>query len=88
MKQERNAKCLCGSGLKYKKCCLLVEREKSQNAIIEWKERIKERAAQIQRNREIALDEMKANAKMPSTRGVDPVIMALALAAHGRSFRL
>ena len=34
MKQERNAKCNCGSGLKYKKCCFLTER-KAQELIIE-----------------------------------------------------
>lgn len=44
MKQERNAKCACGSGQKYKKCCLLTERENARLAEIEWKARMARRA--------------------------------------------
>jgi hypothetical protein len=87
MKQERNAKCACGSGVKYKKCCLLVERENARRAEIERRERMKQRAEEARRKREQHLDYLRANPETPNMRGMDPVMMALALAMQTRRFR-
>jgi len=38
MKIERNNLCPCGSGLKYKKCCLLKENEQEAKETQEWNE--------------------------------------------------
>lgn len=84
MKQERNAKCACGSGIKYKKCCLLVERENARLAEIERRERMKQRAEEARRKREQHLDYLKANPGTADMRGIDPVMMALALAIQTR----
>lgn len=81
MKQERNAKCACGSGIKYKKCCLLQERENARLAEIEWRERMKQRAEDARRKREQHLDYLRANPGAPDMRGMDPVMAALAMAA-------
>lgn len=61
--------------MKYKKCCLLVERENARLAEIERRERMKQRAEEARRKREQHLDYVKANP------GMDPVMMALAMAA-------
>ena len=37
-KVNRNAPCPCGSGKKYKKCCLLIEEAQKQKEIQEWHE--------------------------------------------------
>ena len=87
MKQERNAKCACGSGIKYKKCCLLVERENARLAEIEWRVRMKQRAEEARRKREQHLDYLRANPGTSDMRGMDPVMMTLALAMQTRRFR-
>ena len=87
MKQERNAQCACGSGKKYKKCCLLAERENARLAEIEWRERMKQRAEDARRKREQHLEYLRANPGTPDMRGMDPVMMALALAMQTRRFR-
>lgn len=84
MKQERNAKCACGSGLKYKKCCLLTEREDARLAEIEWKARMAQRAEEKRIKRELHLDYLRANPGTPDMRGMDPVMMTLALAMQTR----
>lgn len=33
MKHQRNAPCHCGSGKKYKRCCLVLERQKREEAL-------------------------------------------------------
>ena len=40
MKQQRNAPCSCGSGKKFKKCCLLAKWEADRQAEIQLIERI------------------------------------------------
>jgi hypothetical protein len=50
MKQNRNDKCACGSGIKYKKCCLIIEQEKQRQAIEKRRNmtlRIKEAAKKV-----------------------------------------
>lgn len=42
MKISRNDSCPCGSGLKYKKCCLLEEQDKKQIKIIGQREYYRE----------------------------------------------
>lgn len=81
MKQERNAKCACGSGIKYKKCCLLVERENARLAEIEWRARMAQRAEERRRKLELELDYLKAVPPNATLRGMCPVIMSLAI--HG-----
>ena len=63
MKQERNAKCACGSGRKYKKCCLLTERENARLAEIEWRARIAQRAEEKRLARELLIEQAKAKAE-------------------------
>ena len=87
MKQERNAKCACGSGMKYEKCCLFAERENARQAEIEWRERMRQRAEEARRKREQHLDYLKANPGTSGMRGMDTVMMALALAMQTRRFR-
>lgn len=87
MKQERNGKCACGSGMKYKKCCLLVQRENARLAEIERREWMKQRAEEARRKREQHLDSLRANPGASDMRGMDPVMMALALAMQTRRFR-
>lgn len=54
--QKRNEACACGSGLKYKKCCLLVERANMLKAREENKRLMRERAAAAAaRRRELAV---------------------------------
>ena len=81
MKQERNAKCACGSGIKYKKCCLITEREKARQAEIEWREGMQRRAEGECHKRELALDYRKAVPSNASLRGMFHMIASLALAA-------
>lgn len=80
MKQGRNEKCACGSGIKYKKCCLLVERESARRAEMEWREQMKQRAEEIRRKKELHLDYLRANRGTPDLHGMDPVTLALAMA--------
>jgi len=40
-KQKRNAKCACGSGLKYKKCCWITDLNKAFQDRQEFKERLR-----------------------------------------------
>lgn len=87
MKQERNAKCSCGSGKKYKKCCLLVERENARLAKIERREQMRQQAEEARRKRERHLDYLRANPEAPDMRDMDPVMMALALAMQTRRRR-
>ena len=87
MKQERNAKCACGSGVKYKKCCLPVELEKARLDKLEKRRLWLERAELRRLAREQLFDRMKG--LHPSARGsfMDPVMMTLATAIHGPRFR-
>ena len=84
MKQERNAKCACGSGVKYKKCCLLVENENVRMAQIEVCERMQQRAEEARRKRAEHLDYLRANPRSSDMRGMDPVMVALMMAMHPR----
>lgn len=40
---NRNSKCPCNSGLKYKKCCLIKEQQEKQNLVIQRKEALRKR---------------------------------------------
>jgi hypothetical protein len=88
MKQERNAKCSCGSGNKYKKCCLPVELEKARSDKIEQRRLWLERAELRRQAREHLVDNMKG--LHPTARGSveDPVLLTLMTAMHGRGFRI
>ena len=79
MKQERNAKCACGSGQKYKKCCLLTERENARLAEIEWKARMAQRAEEKRLARELLIGQAKGHGG-PASVGVGN--------RHGRSFMM
>lgn len=61
MKQERNAQCACRSGIKYKKCCLITEREQARLAKIELEERRERQWQDMRLKRELELDYTKAN---------------------------
>lgn len=63
MKQNRNDKCACGSGIKYKKCCLIIEQEKQRQA--------------IEKRRNMTLHIKEAAKKSPIVN--DPLMMALAM---------
>ena len=63
MKQNRNDKCVCGSGIKYKKCCLIIEQEKQRQA--------------IEKRRNMILRIKEAAKK--SSIGNDSLMMALAM---------
>jgi hypothetical protein len=62
MKQERNNKCACGSGRKYKQCCLLAEREAAIREKREDEERFREWIEEQARKRELARETRKAYA--------------------------
>ena len=82
-KPQRNALCACGSGKKYKKCHLLIEREEAIKAEREWEERRKARALEIQKQRENDADTRRAQG-LNQTHGsrVNPwILSALAMAA-------
>lgn len=49
MKTGRNESCPCGSGLKYKKCCLPKEQDKQQKRIIRERERYRQRFLESQK---------------------------------------
>jgi hypothetical protein len=83
MSQERNAKCACGSGLKYKKCCLLVERENARLAMLEWKENMRKRAEARRVERERMNDYLRANPGALDRRRINPWLTAVTLAAIG-----
>lgn len=87
MKQERNTECACGSGIKFKKCCLPVERKNARLAEIERRGRMKQRAEEARRKREQYFDYLKANPGTPDMYGIDPVVTALALAMQTRRRR-
>jgi hypothetical protein len=38
---NRNSKCPCNSGLKYKKCCLIKEQQEKQNLIIKERDELR-----------------------------------------------
>lgn len=65
-KQQRNAPCACGSGKKYKKCHLIIEREEDIKAELEWEERRKARAEEIRKMRENDLDTLRAQSRGPA----------------------
>ena len=56
-KQQRNALCQCGSGKKYKKCHLLIEREEAVQAEIAFRERLKQRALEAEERVRIAAND-------------------------------
>lgn len=64
-KQQRNAPCTCGSGKKYKKCHLLIEREEAIKAELEWEERRKARAEARRRELENLSDTMRERGASP-----------------------
>jgi hypothetical protein len=73
MKQPRNARCACGSGKKYKRCCMPVEHERGQ--LVKLARRV-----QMLKDLETAA-RIRANGGRPVLSC--PVMNALALAAHG-----
>jgi hypothetical protein len=83
MNQQRNARCACGSGLKYKKCCLPRERTHEHETRLALRAEAKRRVEESERVRE-------ENARRPgpslveSGTPLDPV--TLKLAAHAESF--
>lgn len=83
MKQKRNTECACGSGVKYKKCCLPGEREQAQRDAIEKKRIWLEKAELRSLAREHVVDRMRG--LHPGARGslMDPVTITLAEAIHG-----
>jgi hypothetical protein len=87
MKQGRNAKCVCGSGIKYKNCCLPAERERAWLAELERREQMKQRAEEARRKREQHLEYLRTNPETLDMRGIDPVVMALVKAIHPRRLR-
>ena len=64
-KQQRNAPCACGSGKKYKKCHLLIEREEAIKAAQEWEKQRKARAEARRRELEHLSDMMRERAASP-----------------------
>ena len=57
-KQQRNAPCLCGSGVKYKKCCFQIELEVARLEMIERKKRYKEFVEQLAKERQQKMTDM------------------------------
>ena len=50
MSIQRNDPCVCGSGKKYKKCCLLKEYDKEQQEEQEWQKWFKDDEEQGRKN--------------------------------------
>ena len=46
-KHGRNASCPCGSGIKYKKCCLETQSSVTQSAILQSQKRLFESAEEL-----------------------------------------
>lgn len=75
----RNAPCHCGSGKKYKKCHLLIEREEAEQAEIAFRERMRQRALEAeQRQKESLSNPAYAHAHTWGRR--PPPIMAAIIA--------
>lgn len=82
----RNEACACGSGLKYKKCCLLVERANVLKAREEQKRIIRERAeAAAARRRELGVSD--ATSAWPTRRMPLALSMMAAAAMLSSSHR-
>lgn len=88
MSQERNALCSCGSGKKYKKCHLLVEREDARLAEIEWREQMKQRAEKARIKREQLNSYLSAAPGQTSTNALGAVGMLLSASMLAKRYRL
>jgi hypothetical protein len=79
MKSQRNEKCPCGSGIKYKKCCLITERNKADQKRIADQIKAREDRDKRTRQRECELD----NRRSPSLNlTAASFMMALSLSNH------
>lgn len=76
-KKQRNAPCQCGSGKKYKKCHLLIEREEAFQAEIAFSERLKQRALEAEKRREEFVFNVAESGRTPFGRHPSALTAAL-----------
>ena len=80
-KQQRNAPCQCGSGKKYKKCHLLIEREEAEQAEIVFRERLKQRSLEAEKRREEFVFNVAESGRTPFGRHPSALTAAVLMGA-------